>query len=109
MKGGDKLQCWPWLGSLSPNPIFCWNKKRLQAHRVVFALRKKMRYEDVPQLTWACGNNTCCNPWHIVERYGIEERTIGFASSKARGLVIRNVIQESNDEGFICKEITEAC
>lgn len=75
MRGGDKLQCWPFKGFLQPNqrgrkyPIWCWSSKRLQAHRVVYALKHGMHYDNVPQIAWTCGTEGCCNPDHLIERF----------------------------------------
>jgi hypothetical protein len=75
MKKGDKLQCWPWTGFVQPNhnkigyPIFCWGGKRLQARRVVYALKHGLHPENVPYLKTTCGSEDCCNPDHIIERW----------------------------------------
>src|SRR6478735_2557131 len=72
MCGGDKTKCWEWQKLCSPNPIYCWNGKRLQAHRVVFGLKHGIHYDKVPKLSWTCGNTKCCNPNHLVECYSLE-------------------------------------
>lgn len=75
MKGGDKLQCWPWKGFIQPNqtgrgyPIWCWGGRRIQAHRVVYALKHGVHYDNLPQLAWSCATEACCNPDHIIERF----------------------------------------
>lgn len=74
MKQGDVTQCWPWLGCFSPNPIFCWHGKRLQARRLVYALKNGYSYHRCPRVTDTCGNHGCCNPAHLVPRHGVIDK-----------------------------------
>lgn len=83
MKGGDKNQCWPWLGyfdKLTGQACFYWGNRRYRAQRWVYALRKGIHVDDVPQLAWLCGNRKCCNPYHLTERHGLAERVTGYPS-----------------------------
>lgn len=85
MRGGNKNECWPWLGTCAPNPVFFYNRKRWQARRMIYSLRKGIHYNDVPRgpkIIMTCGNTWCCNPFHMTERFGTAEKINGFASTK---------------------------
>jgi hypothetical protein len=76
MRGGDVNQCWPWQGAMSPHPIFCWNAKRLQARRVVWALRNAIHPDNAPRITTTCGNERCLNPAHLIPEHGIIHKLV---------------------------------
>jgi hypothetical protein len=74
MHGGSKTQCWEWLGSMSPKPLFYWNNKRLQANRVIYSLKHGIHYNDVPKLVMTCGNDRCVNHNHAIPFKSIARR-----------------------------------
>lgn len=78
MKGGDRTQCWPWMGALSPNPIWVWNGKRRQARRVVYGLRHGMHPDDVPRITTTCKCIECLNPDHLIPRDGPVDKLLRY-------------------------------
>jgi hypothetical protein len=69
MMGGDTHACWPWEGAVSPNPIWCHNGRRLQARKLVYALKWGVPYARTPPIIMLCGNDLCCNPRHMAPRY----------------------------------------
>jgi hypothetical protein len=76
MHAGDTTVCWEWLGTVAPRPIFCWNGTRLQARRVVYALRNGLHYENCPPVTSTCRNHVCCNPTHLIPEHGLIDRLV---------------------------------
>lgn len=66
MRGGDKDQCWIWPGRMSPNPVTRLFSREVQVRRLVYSLKNGVHIDDVPTLSYKCGNPRCVNPYHAV-------------------------------------------
>lgn len=86
MKHGDKNQCWEWQGAMAPNPIGHFLNKRVQIRRLVYSLKHGLHYDEVPFLTFTCGNQRCVNPYHAVPFAaiaGLIARNPGYSHAQA--------------------------
>lgn len=66
MKHGDKDECWEWPGRMSPNPVTRLFGREVQVRRLVYSLKHGMHIDDVPTLSFKCGNPRCVNSHHAV-------------------------------------------
>lgn len=120
MKGGDRTQCWPWLGAYGTNnknqndcqPQFRMNNRVYVAYRVVLSLVDPTFNIDDPKdlVRHKCDNKgvlkdqKCCNPEHLThgnhqqnmqdmvdrERSGLPKNVIRY---------IRKLLDERDDDG----------
>lgn len=74
MRGGSRVECWEWKGTMSPNPLFYWNNRRLQARKLIFSLKHGIHYNDVPKTVTTCGNDRCVSPYHVVLFHSIAHK-----------------------------------
>lgn len=66
MKGGDREQCWPWLGGCNKEgrPLFSLNKKKVAPYRITYELTHGVSLPSTIMLRHKCDNMICCNPYH---------------------------------------------
>lgn len=83
MKGGDRNECWPWVGSLGGRDgrgYIQVNGTRYLAYRIVYELMVG-KIPEGKVVRHRCDNQKCCNPYHL---------RIGTLSDNNRDAVVRN-------------------